>query len=154
MISCLWGDFTLTLSKVLGINGRELPPPPPPARKTKWTCPACGTMNFETWHVCNWHKFWFTPPKFNMSCQKTMVDGRCVSFSDGWFSRSILLFGCVYIGGMGLWSAHQSSLSPRHFFKASFWKELFLKGKSFTSSFPFLENFGESQIFVGICCAF
>eukprot|EP00434_Breviolum_minutum_P008423 symbB.v1.2.007435.t1/scaffold454.1/size202171/9 len=46
------GDFTLTLSKVLGINGRELPPPPPPARKTKWTCPACGTMNFDTSRYC------------------------------------------------------------------------------------------------------
>ena len=43
------GDFSLILSKVSGIPGRELPPPPPPARKTKWTCSACGTMNFETW---------------------------------------------------------------------------------------------------------
>ena len=64
------------------------------------------------------------------------VDGRCVSFSNGWISRSMLLFGCVYIGGMGLWSAHQSSPSPRYFLKASFWKELFFfKGKSFTPSY-------------------
>ena len=45
------GDFSLILSKVSGIPGRELPPPPPPARKTKWTCSACGTMNFETWTI-------------------------------------------------------------------------------------------------------
>lgn len=46
------GDFSLILSKVSGIPGRELPPPPPPARKTKWTCSACGTMNFDTSRYC------------------------------------------------------------------------------------------------------
>mmetsp|Transcript_34622 Transcript_34622/g.79727 ORF Transcript_34622/g.79727 Transcript_34622/m.79727 type:complete len:322 (+) Transcript_34622:26-991(+) len=44
--------FSLVLRKVEGIPGRELPPPPLPARKTKWICAACGTMNFDTSKFC------------------------------------------------------------------------------------------------------
>lgn len=44
--------FSLVLRSVCGIPGRDLPPPPPPARKTKWTCRACGTMNFDSSDSC------------------------------------------------------------------------------------------------------
>ncbi|CAK9109624.1 unnamed protein product [Durusdinium trenchii] len=46
------GDFSLVISKLEGIPGKELPPAPAPARKTKWTCSACGTMNFDTSKYC------------------------------------------------------------------------------------------------------
>jgi len=46
------GSFSIEISKVDAIPGRELPPPPPPARKTKWTCTSCGTMNMDIHRYC------------------------------------------------------------------------------------------------------
>lgn len=46
------GPFSLVLKQLEGLVGRELPPPPKPARETKWTCSACGTMNFGIARYC------------------------------------------------------------------------------------------------------
>mmetsp|Transcript_85959 Transcript_85959/g.228470 ORF Transcript_85959/g.228470 Transcript_85959/m.228470 type:complete len:201 (+) Transcript_85959:40-642(+) len=45
------GPFSLTIRSMAGIPGSHVAPEPP-ARTTRWTCAACGTMNFKTSSVC------------------------------------------------------------------------------------------------------